>query len=119
MDKWQAQDLYWNSFGLPAYNENTVPETAKMPYITYEAVDGSLDGEMSVNASAWFRGTKWSEVCQQTDAIARNADREIKIDGGYMKVRKAPSYFAQPMGEPSDKAVRRMRLNVNIEFLSA
>lgn len=129
MDKWQAQNTYWNSFGIPAFQEDTVPreipdgkggmKPLEMPYITYEMVSGSLDGLMSVDASVWFRGTKWSEICQQTDAMAKIADREIKIDGGYVKFRKSVGYWAQPLSDPNDDKVRRMRLNVEVEFLTA
>lgn len=129
IDRWQAQDVYWNSFGLPAYNEQTVPSSVpdgnggmtptKMPYITYEIVSGSLDGVMSVNASVWFRGTSWVDVCRQTDKMAAMADQQIKIVDGYVKFRKSPEYFAQPLTDPHDDKVRRMRLNVEVEFLTA
>lgn len=118
MDKWQAQQAYWSSFGLTAYDETTVPTDAVEPYITYEAVSGSLDGQMSVSASLWYRGNRWDQISQKAEQIQRQGNKEIKIDGGYMKVRVPASNFAQRMDEPNDKTVRRMLLSVEIEFIT-
>ena len=41
-NKWQAIDRFWNSFGIPAYDESSVPQGATMPYITYHAEVASL-----------------------------------------------------------------------------
>lgn len=43
MDRAQAIHSFWNSFGLKAYDENTVPDNAKLPYITYEVAVSSFD----------------------------------------------------------------------------
>jgi len=118
VDKWQAQQTYWSSFGLPAYDENTVPDDATMPYITYEALSGSLDGQMTVSASLWYRGNRWDQISQKAEQIQRQGNRQIKIDGGYMKARVPASSFANRMDEPSDKTVRRMQMSIEIEFLT-
>lgn len=119
MDKWQAQDTYWNSFGLPAYNELTVREDAVMPYITYQAVTGSLTGVMTVSGNLYYRGNSWAPIMQKATAMEPLIDREIKIDGGYVKFRKPVANFAQPMSDANDKQVRRILLTVEVEFLSA
>lgn len=118
MDKWQAQQSYWSSFDLDAYDENTVPDDAVMPYITYEAVSGSLDGVIPVSASLWYRSNSWSAISQKQTEMSKTINRQVKIDGGYMKVRKSDTNEAQRMDEPSDKQVRRILLNVEIEFIS-
>ena len=38
MTKAAAIYQFWNSFGLTAYEENTVPDDAAFPYITYQLV---------------------------------------------------------------------------------
>ena len=118
MDKWKAQQTYWGSFGLTAYDENTVPDNADMPYITYQAVSGSLDGVHSVSASLWYRGNSWLPISQKQTEMSKVMNRQIEIDGGYMKVRKPDTNEAQRMEDPNDSQVRRMLLNVEIEFLS-
>lgn len=118
MDKWQAQQAFWESFGLTAYDENTVPDDAVMPYITYQAVVGSLDGVMVVSASLWYRGNSWAAISQKATEMESSVNQQIKIDGGYLKIRKPISNFAQRMDEPNDRLVRRMRLQLEMEFLT-
>lgn len=118
MDKWQAQQSYWESFGLDAYDVNTVPDDAVMPYITYTAVSGSLNGVIPTTASLWYRSNRWDQISKKQSEMSNVMNRQIKIDGGYMKVRKSETNEAQRMDEPDDRLVRRILLNVEIEFLS-
>lgn len=123
MDKWQAQDAFWGSFGIPAYDQNTVPESAEMPYITYEAVGANLGAPQTVTASLWYRSRAWSQISQKTEEIARqiyNMPPSVEIDGGRFKVRlPSDTAFGQRMDDPYDSDIRRMVLNVEMEFLTA
>lgn len=123
MDKWQAQDTFWNGFGIDFYDENTVPDDAVMPYGTYQAIDGSLDGTTIVSASIWYRGNNWNDISQKASEISEHIytmPPAIKIDTGYMKIRLPDGTpFAQRMSDPEDSQVRRILLNVEIEFLTA
>lgn len=119
LDKWSAQKVYWSSFGLPAYEELTVPDDAQIPYIAYQAVNGQLDGVITVSASIYYKGMSWSKIIEEVNHIEKFADRQIMFDGGIMKVRKPLRDFAQPISETSDSKIRRMLLTVEIEFLSA
>lgn len=114
---WQAQQEYWESFGLPAYDENTVPDDAVLPYITYEARLGELDGDMQVSASLWYAGRSWADISDKATLIQKTGNKQIKIDGGYMKVRIPADNFAQRMDEPSSNLIRRIVLRVSIEFI--
>lgn len=128
MNKFQAQNLYWNGFGLLAFNEQTVPEevpdgqggTKKLvpPYITYEPVTGRLDGVVTQNARVYYRGKSWSAIMQKVTAIEKAANRQIPVDGGYMKVRVPLTNFAQPLDDPTDDQLRTMVLQVEVEFLT-
>lgn len=118
MNKFQVQQSFWSSFGLTAYDENTVPDDAAYPYLTYQAVIGSLEGEMTVSANLWYRSHSWAEISTKTIEIEQSINREIHFDGGYMKIRKPDANFAQRLREESDDLVRRILLTVNIEFLS-
>ena len=118
MDKWQAQNALWNSFGWDAYDENTVPDDATLPYITYEAVSGSIGGTMNVSASLWDRSNRWDVISKKANEIEQSINRQVKIDGGYMKVRKPENNFASRMNEPSDSRIRRIELMAEIEFIT-
>ena len=123
-DKWQAQQAFWGSFGIPAYDERTVPDDATMPYVTYEAVGGGIEERTTVNASLWYRSNSWAEISQKADYIAERIATtqipSIKIKNGYMMIRLPDGTpFAQRMDEPNDRQVRRIVMTVEIEFLTA
>lgn len=121
MDKAQGIHQFWSSFSLPAYDENTVPDNAVMPYITYSMATGSLDDLIPLAASLWYRSTSWAAITEKADeieqAIVEMNPPAIKIDGGRIYLSKG-SPFSQRMSEPGDSAVRRIYLNVNAEFLT-
>lgn len=128
MDKWQAQQHYWSLFGLRAFNEETVPDFVPdangnsvelvPPYITYQAVNGSLNGKLNASARVWYKGNSWTPIYAKVSEIEKNGDQDIPIDGGVMHVRVPVSNFAQPLGDPNDKELRTVALSVEIEFLS-
>ena len=120
LDKWSAQKVYWSSFGMPAYQENTVPDDKKdkYPYLTYQAVNGQLGGQLTASANLYYKGTSWATIMQEVGQMEKAIDRQVFIDGGVMKVRKPLANFAQPAPEASDSKIRRMLLTVEIEFLT-
>lgn len=121
MDKAQAIHNFWSGFGIPAYDENTVPWTAIMPYITYSVSTGSIENFVLLTASLWYKSTSWAEITQKVkeieQAITSMNPPTMKIDGGRVYLVKGTP-FAQRMSEPGNDLVRRMYLQVNAEFLT-
>lgn len=122
MDKAQALQTFWESFGIPAYEQTTVPESAKMPYITYSVSTDSLDNVVNMTASVWYHSTSWKDISEKTEQIARYIvgmnPPSIKFDGGRLYIAKG-NPFAQRMADPNDDMIRRMYLNIQAEYLSA
>lgn len=122
MDKAQALQTFWESFGIPAYEQTTVPETATMPYITYSVSTDSLDNVVNMSASVWYHSTSWKDISEKTEQIARYIvgmnPPSIKFDGGRLYIAKG-NPFAQRMADPNDDMIRRMYLNIQAEYLSA
>lgn len=122
MDKAQALHSFWSSFDLPAYDEASVPSgdsAPNFPYITYEAATDALGASLMLSASLWYKSTSWREITLKAEEIAQDIERmlPIPIDNGYLWiVRGTP--FAQRMAEPSDNTVRRILLNVVVEYLT-
>ena len=96
-DKWTALHTFFNEFGITAYDENTVPESAEMPYITYEAQTASLGEALLLSASIWYRSNSWADI-------------SLKL----WITKSAP--FATRMNEPSDEQIRRIVLQITAEF---
>lgn len=124
MDKAQAIHDFWSSFGLPAYDSATVPtgDAAPLfPYITYDVKMDSMDSALPMSASIWYRSTSWEQITHKTEDIAQlipGSGYYIRpIDGGYMWVTRG-SPFAQRMSDPDDM-IRRMYINIMVEFLTA
>lgn len=119
MDKAQAINAFWNSFDLPAYDERTVPENVKMPYITYEMSTASLDEPILLSANLYYSDTGWKAITQKAKQIEAyiKAMVPIKIDEGRVFISTSAP-FSQRLEEPEDHLIRRLLLNIYVEFLT-
>ena len=121
MTKSAAIYQFWNSFGLTAYEENTVPTDAAFPYITYQLVTDSFDREVPVTASLWYRSESWTAINSKTEEISQRISRGGKIiscDGGAIWLKRGQP-FAQSMGDESDNLIKRKYINITAEFMTA
>ena len=121
MTKAAAIYQFWSSFGLTAYEENTVPDDATFPYITYQLVTDSFDREVPVTASLWYRSESWTAINAKTEEISQEISRGGKIlscDGGAIWLKRGQP-FAQNMGDESDDLIKRKYLNITAEFMTA
>lgn len=121
MTKAAAIYQFWSSFGLTAYEENTVPEDAAFPYVTYQLVTDSFDREVAATASLWYRGESWTAINAKTEEISAHiglGGKIIKCDGGRIWIKRGQP-FAQNMGDESDDLIKRKYLNLTFEFLTA
>lgn len=122
MDKSQTIQSFWSGFGLIAYDEYSVPDDARMPYITYSLSIGDIDSIIMSSASVWYRSTSWSSVESKvkeiSEAITKMNPPSIKTDNGRVYITKG-SPFATRLNDPSDDAIKRMYININVEFLTS
>lgn len=118
MNNAQAIHSFWSSFGLPAYDVNTVPDDAAMPYITYEVMESDYFSRIALSASLWYKDTSWSAITTKAEIIKSYLGIGGKVittdDGALWITRGTP--FAQRMSEPSSELVRRITLNINIDY---
>ena len=121
MDKAQALYEFWSSFGLPAYDANTVPDNAEMPYITYDTASDSFDNVLYLNASLWYKQMSWEDISKKADEISKYLFEmnplTVKIDGGRMYIARGTP-FAQRMSDVDDM-IRRIVLSITVEFFTA
>ena len=121
MTKAAAIYQFWNSFGLTAYEENTVPDDAAFPYITYQLVTDSFDREIPLTASLWYRSESWTAINSKTEEISQKISRGGRIipcDGGAIWLKRGQP-FAQNMGDDSDDLIKRKYINLVAEFMTA
>lgn len=123
MDKFQALQSFWESFGIPAYDENTVPtgdDAPAFPYITYDAVVSNLGTPVTMSASLWYYGTSWAQITAKMaeiqSAIGRGG-KMLRIDDGAIWIIQG-SPFAQRMSDSNDM-VRRIFINITAQYITA
>jgi hypothetical protein len=119
MDKLQALHDFWSSFGIPAYDELTVPDGAELPYITYEAASDDFENTLYLTASIWYRDESWASITakekQISEAIGRGGYTKHYDEGAFWLYKRSP--WAQRMNDPDDDMIRRIILQYSIEFL--
>lgn len=133
MNKQQAYNHFWSSFGLLAFEENSVPEdsviealieggaaASKYPYITYQVITDDLDHPIYPTASIYDRSTSWERADKLANTISAAITEmgTIKLDNGRMFITKGNPY-AQHMPEEGDRTIRRIVLNLAVEFFTA
>lgn len=121
MTKAAAIYQFWNSFGLTAYEENSVPDDAAFPYITYQLVTDSFDSEIQITASMWYRSESWAAINAKVEEISQKISRGGKIiscDGGAIWLKRGHP-FAQSIGDESDDLIKGKYLNITAEFMTA
>lgn len=120
MNKAQAIDSFWKSFGIPAYEVTTVnDENTGDFYITYEVVTDSLDRAVPMSASIWKKNTSsWEAVSLKAEEIsdALVKVKAIPLDTGFMYITRGQP-FAQRVADEDD-STRRIYINIMAEFLA-
>lgn len=119
MNAEQALHKFWSSFNLVAYDENTVPDDAQLPYITYEASKDFFGATLAQSVSLWYYSQSWAAITEKAEEIAQDigkGGRMVAYDGGAFWIKRGQPW-AQRQPDASDDMVRRIVLNIEIEFV--
>lgn len=118
MNRSQAINNFWSSFGIEAYDASSVPENAQLPRITFDYAEGEFNYSVAASASIWYRDTSWESITNKakeiSDKISRGGIMVPTDDGGIWIIPGSP--FLQRMADP-DPTIRRIMLNVYLEFI--
>lgn len=120
VDRWQAQYNFWSSFGVPAYEQNSVPDLDDVvfPFITYEASESRFNGDVLTTASIYTRSTSWAKADELADAVfdrLKDGGATVSFTGGLIWITAEPT-FAKSMGDPDDDRIKRKLLTVVLHF---
>lgn len=119
-DAAQTWNDFLEGFGLPAYDENTVPEDAEMPRLTYSWSESEMDAPVALSASLWYRSKGWKSITLMANSIYAGvgyAGKVLPVVGGYLWIKRG-SPFSQRVTDPDD-GIRRILINFTVEFLRA
>ena len=122
MDKYQAINDFFESFGLTAYEENSVPigdDAPAFPYITYALNTSYALDELLLPFSLWYRSTSQREINLKTADIAQavGMSKVLTCDEGAVILRPGTP-FAQGMSDDSDPMVKRKLINLTAKFVT-
>lgn len=81
-----AMNEFFSGFGLEAYPENTVPEDAELPYITYSLNVPEWNQKATNYARVWYRSRANSAMLRKADQItaALGEGKKLPLDAGYL-----------------------------------
>lgn len=118
-NKEKALHEFWNSFGIPAFEENNVPDNQPYPYITYNAPTDRLGNGISIHANIWYRSASRVGVIEKKEQILKrifeNGFATIPFDGGYIYIYEASPLTQQI--DDSDSLIQRIYINLMAEYL--
>ena len=123
MTKAEAFYQFFSSFALDTYEENSVPGnedggSPSFPYLTYELITGSFGDEIPISFSVWYKSTSWKEANRKADEIEKYLGRagvHVPCDGGSIWFKRGTP-FAERMGDASDQILKRISMNLSVEF---
>lgn len=103
MTKIEALYSFFSSFGIPAYEENSVYAMAEdgdvpsFPYLTYELkTDSFSESDVFISFSLWYRTMSLLDIQAKSDEIAASIGRigkMIDYDTGSILIMRS-----QPLG---------------------
>lgn len=125
MTKEQLIQTWLESYGLPAYEENSVPDgknSPPYPYITYEFQSADFMNEVSVTFNLWYRSSSWRECSEMANVIAIDLTGTKTlcfddIDGSQIWIKKGVP-FVQNVADDNDNMIKRKLFNVEIEYFT-
>ena len=82
-----ALKVFFGGFGVPAYQEGSVPDDVALPYITYSQQAPEWDQKATLYAQVWDRTTSNTGIIQLADRItaAIGQEKRIPLEGdGYL-----------------------------------
>lgn len=119
MTKIKAYQSFWEQFGVPVYDVTSVPDDAKLPYITYELSTDTFDHAVALTASIWTRSTSWKtayDILNLIEGVVLNGGANVPYDEGSIWITSA-SPWCMRTSDSLDTLIKRLVLNLYVEFI--
>ena len=110
----QALQDFFSGFGIPAYAENTIPDDAEPPYITYPQKEPEWREKTTFYAIVYYRNrdSNLDSLAKADEIVAAIGEGiRLPIDGGYV-VLWPETPLVQAM--PPNGDVRPAYINLSI-----
>lgn len=122
MNKYEALRNFFSSFGMSAYEENSVPDkvrTGDMPYITYELVTSSLDVQnVALSCQIFYKSNSLKGINAATEQLsnALNGGAKLQCDTGWIVLYRGTP-FAQNIAT-EEKTVKAKYINITADYIT-
>lgn len=117
-----AYHAFWAQFGIPAYEENSVPDgddAPGFPRLTYEfGTDALADMGLSLTVSIWYRDTSWVTINAMAETISGVIGRggvQFPCAGGSCWITRGSPWILS-MGDENDDLIKRKVINVTVRW---
>lgn len=80
---------FFSGFGLPAYPEDTVPDEASLPYITYEIAVPPIWTAAQLHAHIYYRSSSYAAISAKAGEIynaIKDGDAVIQFENGSLHI---------------------------------
>lgn len=107
-----ALNQFWNSFGVPAYPEGSVPDGAKFPYITFRVRQGDTFTSSQITAYNWHQdkgqgvNSERGEMLDKIAAAIPPGGRRLKLDIGFILLQRNTASWQGLYDDANDKSVK-------------
>lgn len=119
MNKYETLCKFYNSFGIPAFEEFSVPEKAEMPYIKYDVVTSSVDSESTaLSLQIYYKSNNLIKIDDMTEKLSKALRSGVTLpcDEGYIVLYRGEP-FSQNV-DSGDKTVKCKYINITANFIT-
>lgn len=110
-------NTFWNSFGIPAYVEDHVPDEASLPYITYTQSIPDWNSSVTMQARVWYKGDSFTSLNSKVDEISNTIGLGFSMhDNSNIVIihRDDNFYQIQPFLDDSKIRVAYLNMIINV-----
>ena len=84
----EAMKTFVSSFGLPAYNVQSIPEDVSVPYLAYSLNEPEWNQKTTNYIQGWYRATSNAELTAKADEIIKAIGTGVTLNtaSGYLVI---------------------------------
>lgn len=116
MTKASALDSFFNSFGIPAFPSNRVPDDVMFPYLTYEQTSHNYGNATHPRVNLWYRSDSEVPINAKADEISKAIalGKSIPCDDGAIYAYLEEGW--QVLTDEADSMISGRTTNLTLRF---
>ena len=115
----EAWQRFFESFGMPAYRDTSVPDKdVSLPYLTYQFVRAEFNEKASITVKMWFYTESEAEPDEYADLLyqrLKNGGAKVLYDGGAVVFSPGSPFCIAQTGE-NDNNIKLRYFNITATY---